>query len=343
MTSDTATPLDWNDIAKSAGPNLVRAMFEQGTAQGKKLLSLDENQPRLRSYALDEFLGLSIPPRGYVLEPVIPQQGLTMLYAQRGVGKTHVAIGIGLAVAAGAHFLKWKAPEPKRVLYVDGEMPAPAMQERIAQVNRSLAQPFPNDAFKIVTPDLQDLAIPDLASAHGQESLEPLLDGIDLLVLDNLSTLCRSGRENESESWTSMQTWLLSLRRRGMSVLLVHHGGKGGAQRGTSKREDVLDTVINLRRPSDYIATQGARFEIHLEKARGITGDAAKPFEAQLETRDDVAFWTMKDMEDAREGQIRELLELKMSVREIAEELAIPKSTVHRIKKRLEGSAPCEQ
>ena len=58
-------------------------------------------------------------------------------------------------------------------------------------------------------------------------------------------------------------TGLSMLRRRGVSVLIVHHAGKGGEQRGTSRREDVLDTSISLRRPSDYLPTEGARFEVH--------------------------------------------------------------------------------
>ena len=39
----------------------------------------------------------------------------------------------------------------------------------------------------------------------------------------------------------------------------MHHAGKGGAQRGTSRREDVLDTVIALRQPQDYQSGEGAR------------------------------------------------------------------------------------
>lgn len=34
-------------------------------------------------------------------------------------------------------------------------------------------------------------------------------------------------------------------------------------QRGTSKREDVLDTVISLQQSDDYDAKEGASFEIH--------------------------------------------------------------------------------
>jgi len=38
----------------------------------------------------------------------------------------------------------------------------------------------------------------------------------------------------------------------GKSVFFVHPAGKSGTQRGSSRKEDVLDTVINLRRPPDY-------------------------------------------------------------------------------------------
>ena len=73
--------------------------------------------------------------------------------------------------------------------------------------------------------------------------------------------------------------------RRGVSVLLVHHAGTNGRQRGTSRREDALDTVIALRRQEDYSPEQGARFEIHFEKLRSRVDSAgATPFEARLET-----------------------------------------------------------
>ena len=43
----------------------------------------------------------------------IPEQGLVMLYSRRGVGKTHVALGIAAAVASGTSFLQWRAPSPQ--------------------------------------------------------------------------------------------------------------------------------------------------------------------------------------------------------------------------------------
>jgi len=65
-------------------------------------------------------------------------------------------------------------------------------------------------------------------------------------------------------------------------VILVHHGDKSGSQRGISRKEDVLDSVLALRWPPDYDPRQGARFEVHYTKTRGFFGEPAQPFEAHL-------------------------------------------------------------
>ena len=166
----------------------------------------------------------------------------------------------------------------------------------------------------------------------GQRALEAALDGAELLILDNLSALCRSGRENEADDWQSLQDFLLRLRRRGVAVLLLHHAGKGGQQRGTSRREDLLDTVVALRRPQDYRPREGARFEVHVEKARGVAGEALDPFEALLEVRDGKALWTTRTVEDAEAARVAALAKDGLTVRDIAEELGISKSKAQRLK-----------
>ena len=190
-----------------------------------------------------------------------------------------------------------------------------------------------DDMFQIIAGDLEEFGIGNLADPKIQRELDPRLGEIDFLILDNLSSLTAVIRDNDPESWNSIQAWLLGLRRRGISVLIIHHAGKGGDQRGTSRREDVLDTSISLRRPVDYVPTQGARLEVHIEKGRGIHGDAAKPFEAMLID----TVWTMREIDDVNKARIAALLEDGLSVRDIAEETGISKSTIQRMKKRQEG------
>lgn len=301
-------------------------------------VSLEEaerNPNKVHAIHIGDFLAMEIPPREMILGPIIPEQGIVMLYSKRGVGKTHIGLGIAYAVATGSKFLRWEAPSPRPVLYIDGEMPAISMQERLAYlVASSEAEPPSPDYLSIITPDLQDSAMPDLSSQEGQDSIAGHLDGVSLVIVDNLSALCRFGRENESESWSPVQSWILDLRRRGLSVLLMHHAGKSGQQRGTSRREDVLDVVVNLKHPTDYTPEQGARFEVHIEKGRHILGDDASSFEAQLEVRGGVAIWTTRDIEDVELMRVVELSSENLTVRDIADETGLSKSKVSRLQKK---------
>jgi putative DNA primase/helicase len=232
---------------------------------------------------LDDFLGLNIPPREMLVSPILPEKSLAMLYARRGLGKSWLGLSIGLAVASGSPVLRWSCPKARKVLYVDGEMVLPDLQSRLALISAGLDKEIPQGKFRILAADHTERGI-NLGGSEGQQALEDLLPGTDLVILDNLSTLLANGSENASEGWLPMQNWLLHLRRKGVAFLLIHHAGVNGKQRGTSRREDALDAVIALRRPSDYSPEQGARFEVHFEKLRGYAGDGATPFEATAQS-----------------------------------------------------------
>ena len=183
----------------------------------------------------------------------------------------------------------------------------------------------------------------NLADEAHQGLVEEALGDSEVLFLDNRSTLVYSGRENDAESWDKMQQWFIQLRRVGKSVILVDHASRSGSSRGTSKREDILNTVIHLKRPDDYEAEDGARFEVHLEKARGIFGVDAQSFEARLETKDGADFWRVKSMDDITEAKVGELTGEGRTIREIADELKIGRDKVHRIQKKLreQPKEPC--
>ncbi len=291
---------------------------------------------RLRAIGLADFLAMDFPPRRMLLAPWLPMGGLGMLFAPRGVGKTHVALEAAYAVATGSSFLRWHAPEPHPVLIIDGEMPAGTLQERLSRIaQRYGIDPPSPDYLQIVASDLHSHGLPDLSDADAQARYDEVLGEAKLIIVDNISTLCRSGRDNDAESWTPVQEWALARRREGRAVLFVHHAGKGGTQRGTSRKEDVLDTVIALRRPEDYKASEGARFEVHFEKTRGFTGPDADPFEATLTE----GGWATRNLEDVLDGQVWALHQQGMKQREIAQVVGKSPSTVNRIVKRLEGLA----
>jgi putative DNA primase/helicase len=290
-----------------------------------------EKIPGLVVHNVADFLILDIPPRDQILAPILQTQSLSMIFAKRGIGKTLIALNIAYAIASGGNFMQWQAPVPRKVLYLDGEMPARAMQERLAAIIKASDKEAAPDYFRLITPDLQELGMPDISTEEGQAKLEPFIEDAEFIIVDNISTLARTGKENEAEGWLPIQGWALRLRSRGKSVLFVHHAGKGGQQRGTSRREDVLDLVIELKQPEDYSADQGARFEVHFVKARHLTGLDAKPFEAHLGSEK----WTYQSIENSEMKKIVELKEQDgMTYREIALELGISKSKAERLYKK---------
>ncbi len=309
---------------------------EFAQARSSKIL---EAHPPWQPIGFNDFLNINLPPRKMLLDPILPERSLAMLYAPRGIGKTMLSLSIGATVACGGELLRWSAPERGRVLYVDGEMPVVSLQERLRAIAAGLNAEIPNDGFRILAADHIDAGL-SLGSEVGQLSLEPLLENINLLILDNLSTLCTSGSESASDAWVPMQNWLLRLRRKGIAVLLVHHAGTNGRQRGTSRREDALDTVIALRRPEDYSPEQGARFEVHFEKLRNrVEGEAATSFEARLEScaaaNSEQVHWSAHPLRPPLLKQAAGLFQDGMSVREVAAMLQISKTEAGRMRLRL--------
>ena len=318
------------DLAARANDSAVPAESIAADSLAKlSRLSKADDSPELRVCGIGDFLSLELPPRVDLLAPWLPRQGLAMIHARRGAGKTFLALHVAWAVACGSEFLRWRAPAPAGVLYVDGEMPAVALQERLARMALAAASQ-PRAPLDFATPDLQKGGMPDLASFEGQSAIDACVrDDHALIVVDNLSSLCRAGKENEAESWLTVQTWALRHRAAGRSILFVHHSGKSGLQRGTSRREDVLDTVIQLRQPPSYEISDGARFEVAFEKARGIVGADVEPFEAALS--DDASgkpCWSMKSA--GRTEQVIAMAEDGMKPAEIAAELGVARSTVYR-------------
>jgi len=210
-------------------------------------------------------------------------------------------------------------------------MPAISLQERLAAIikadDRDIeVQP---DNLQIVPQEMQTHGMPDLASVDGQARYDELITDADIVIVDNISTLCRSSAENKADDWTVVSDWALRLRRWRKSVLFIHHAGKGGQQRGTSKREDILDVVLALRPVHDGDHS-GAAFEVHYEKARHLTGDQQQAFVAEL--RD--GKWYHQPLQDSTRARAVRLKKEGLSNSDIASELGVARSTIHRALRR---------
>jgi KaiC/GvpD/RAD55 family RecA-like ATPase len=234
---------------------------------------------RLRRHiqSAQEVSALPLQPKSFLVENWLPQGGLAMVWAARGVGKTWFCLELAVCVAEGEDFLAYGVPCAETVLYVDGEMPLVDIKERLNQLR--LEQPknlhilsserlFAHDSPLNINDEVDQQRILDAVDDMTIEGIRP-----SLIILDNLSSLAAGLDENDNSALDKILRFLRQLRHGGITVLLVHHANKTGDQRGASRREDLLDTSIKLGQPDKNQPTQhdGGHFMMEFTKTRGRT------------------------------------------------------------------------
>jgi len=228
-----------------------------------------------------------------IIHPWLVDGTISMLYAPRGIGKTWLSLTLAVMITrkhgVGKRLGPWEVMNKSGVLYLDGEMGEFDMQQRLRILEKMYGEEdldFPLTLmanFKYAKSYGSQISI---SSEEYRNAIYQYLydnDKYYLLILDNISALTPGLNENSKEDWDPINQWLISLRHLGVSILLIHHSGKGHAQRGTSGREDALDCIIKMQRPSICSAEEGAKFSVMFEKSRNIApGPGLSSFDLHL-------------------------------------------------------------
>jgi len=273
-----------------------------------------------------DFMKLDLPPRNCLMSPWLPEKSLAMIYAPRGAGKTYFAQGIAAALVTGTDFLsgRWVTDHPASVLIIDGEMPEEELQRRFKE---RYGEDFkPAVSFRLYSIDRLQTT-PNFFDPTVQERMVQFVQDIDVLILDSKATLFRGRDENDANGWSAGQDFLMRLRSMGKTVILIHHAGKSGSQRGTSALEDVMDTVIKLSKPTGADSKDGTRLEVSFEKHRGFHGEDTIPFIATLPPNGN---WQQSTIEQHKSASAKRLHNEGLTQQEIAERLEVNQGTVSR-------------
>lgn|GEM_PF-4245398 len=237
---------------------------------------------QLRLTSAGELLDADVPPRETMLWPWFKVGDAAMIYAPAGLGKSFLTLTIAMAVAGGGAIkgLNWRVEKPASVLFVDGEMPTPDLRERMKTILdggwidgldvEALRRNFSLFA-RLGQPDddgFIDLANPEHHKIIGGHAAKA---GVELVIFDNLSTLTESMEdENNSVQFRAINGFISKLKRRGISVIVVHHANKEGfAYRGSSAIAVIYDSIMQLGKLSaDEDDGEATRFRLSFEKSR---------------------------------------------------------------------------
>jgi AAA domain len=235
-------------------------------------------KPR-KKLMLESWLKLSLPPRDHLLGELLCTTSRWILIGDTGIGKTLLALEIAAVVAAGTELLGWAGSgRPRRVMFIDGEMPAETSKERLEIIalryggdlklwfyNRDLVEDMP----PLNTPEGETWLLKEI------EAVKP-----DLIVFDSVMSLL-VGEMSDEKSWSPVNILMRKLSSRRIAQIWLHHTGHDASRGfGTKTREWQVDTVAILTLANG--GSEDDMVEIRFTKARLRTPRTRAQFDPRL-------------------------------------------------------------
>ncbi len=311
---------------------------EQVKAGKVKWIKPKIERDQIKTMNSEQILSIIPPPIEYAAYPILPAQGIAFVYAASGIGKTLFSLNLAYAIAQGGSFLKYKCPKPRKILYIDGEMPYTQLHSRFMKIVEQQGELDNPDNFHLLNHEkCQPFRLPKICDLEGQQFYTDLIEnlGIEVLFIDNLSMLSAID-ENKAAEWKPIQDWFLDLRSRGIAVVVIHHAGKDKTgYRGTSRMLDCVDTAISLQscylNDLDSERNKSTKFKISYEKGRTLSGEEKTGFEAALT----INGWEYTSSEQNNLEKIVEMMNLGLKQTEIANELGFHRSYICKMVKKI--------
>jgi hypothetical protein len=292
-----------------------------------------EKKPALRDTLIisSDLIARNLLPRPKILGAWMKEGDLGYVFAPRGHGKTWLAMLIGNAIAECQALGEWAAGEMgRRVVYFDAEMNLPDVQERAKLIG------IHSFGFEWLQNELvfekfrRNLNIAEVAD---QAAISEMLNDGDVFIIDNLSTAASGMAENDNDAFDQIKDWLLSLRGRKITVIIVHHAGRNGLMRGASRREDMAHWIISLK--DDSGDGEMKAWVTDFKKCRNCQAMEAPSLRWTMQTRDGRLSYTCEKHSgpEAMFALIRDGVE---SARELAEEMGVTPGCISKWAKKLQ-------
>jgi hypothetical protein len=195
---------------------------------------------------LNEWRDRDLPEPDLIMGHWLTTTSRGLLTAATGLGKTNFGLALGMRVAAGEDFLHWRAHRSARVLYLDGEMSRRLLKQRVLDEEKRIGI-TPENFFALSHEDIEGFK--PLNTPEGQAWMDAFIKkigGIDLFIADNLMSLV-VGDMKDPKPWQETLPWALSLTKREIGQVWVHHAGIDESRSyGDKTKEWQMDTTMHL-------------------------------------------------------------------------------------------------
>lgn len=225
-----------------------------------ELLQLSEPEPHpLIARLLTREALRNLPPPVWQIEGLFFESSIVEIYGESNHGKSLIGQDVALNVVRGGSWAERPILKPGAVVYVNADG-GPGFSPRLKaweQANGTAAM------FEFWTYPQELLIADPRQMAEFTEGLAHLPETPVMLFIDTLSQCIPGVNENQQEEMSRVVAHLNAIKRRyGTTVVLLHHVGKDGLNRGSTVIPGAADTIIRVTQQP------GALVELTCDKQR---------------------------------------------------------------------------
>ena len=243
---------------------------------------------------LKELLNTKFPEQQWLVESLVPADGITIMSAEPGSYKTYMLLDIAIKVTQGEPLFDKFATEKTNVLMVDEDNGGWLLNKRLKQLGAKEELPiyfYSDEGFLIDEKNIAKLLA---------KCIE--LD-IKLLMIDCLAQV-HDLEENAAGDMSKIFRQLRRFKAKGIAVLITHHNRKPGTTPGSSRHE--------MRGSSSILASADSQVALKLDEdivtvvqGKQRFDKVLKPFDLKVsDSRDEFSFTYLGSNED---GKVRDL------------------------------------
>jgi hypothetical protein len=241
---------------------------------------------------------------------------------------------------------------PPPILYVEGEMSAKQIQDRINNMidrdrdkikdlknfHIAVLKEQPNESYqKLKTEEGRFNVVLAAEAIYKETGKKPII------FLDNIRFLMGNFNEKEGQEWIDFVLWLATLRAKGYSTYFLHHSVNTGEKAsGSGYQDSNLDVSIKLSDPADYrdakySADHFTQIQFEFKKMRENVIGQMTPHIMVVDK--DKGSWFRVPVLNKTERIIKSLLDDGKGAKDIiSDKEGMSKANVHKVINKLKGA-----
>ena len=184
----------------------------------------------------------------------LPKQAIVMVHGSAGCGKTYVLCDFLYCLSLGKNVAGADIEEKAKILYIDFELSRFETARRHQQLIKTYGK---SEDWYSLNPSFAETDTIYTWSIADKTFVGDLLETIrdfksDIVVIDSArsSMLSTGFKENDAESWSPLNDFMLKIRNMGKSVIYIHHDSKAGNYSGSTASITNIDIELHVKKKS---------------------------------------------------------------------------------------------